>query len=148
MKKIYFAEPILLIVLLVTACSKKDSLAGTTADTAPISDNNKERHYVEVKSTHVTIDLLNVEGFDDLCFKTSVNDIPQADFRFTGSNILWTYPILNYGIHIFNYSCLHTCEDDKENGILDFQVNDGKTVQQLRAKKTGHCKYELKIIVN
>lgn len=148
MKKIYFAEPILLIVLLVTACSKKDGLADTAADTAPIANNNNERNYVEVKSTHVNINLLNVEGFDDLCFKTSVNDIPQADFRFTGSNILWTYPILNYGIHTFNYSCLNTCEDDTENGVMVFQIEDGKTVQQLRAKKTGHCKYEFKVIVN
>ncbi len=141
MKKVKFSGTILLTVLLLTACSKKEILSGHNH----IHGDYKDAKLVTVESTHVKIKLVNVDGFADPCFNISLDNIEKGSFRFTGSSTEWTYQDLQHGLHVFSYSCLHTCDDDSENGSMVFQIDDGKTTQVVSAVKTGHCRYDFKV---
>lgn len=143
MKNLQFTTTILITVLLATACSKNESLSGHNH----IHGNYKDANLVMVENTHVNIKLISAEGFDDPCFNISLDNIEKGTFRFTGTNTDWEYKDLQHGLHIFSYSCLHRCDNDKVSGSMVFQIDDGKTTQVISAVETGHCRYDFKMQV-
>ncbi len=143
MKKSHSTTLAMLIAMLVfTACTKESDIflePGHSNDAIATNIN-----VTNIKGNQANIKLVQVTGFDDPCFNIYKNNILQGDFRFTGGYNLWVYSNLQKGLHTFSFTCDHPCDD--ENGTMQFQIDDGSSIQSLSAKKTGHCRYEFSIL--
>jgi len=142
MKKLSFAKLILSgLIFLFAACKKETGFK--------ILDTQAEKtNYVKVENNQVAVKLISLQGFPDPCFNMSLDAVFQESFRFTGGNILWNYKSLEKGLHSFSFACLHECTNENGSEIIKFEIDDGRSRQEVNARETDHCKYEFWLNVN
>jgi len=148
MKKLSFAKLILSgLILLFTAC-KKD--AATLKIPIQAQTQVQSPNTVSIENNQVVVKLILIGGFSDPCFNVSFDEVVQGSFRFTGGYeyALWNYSNLTSGLHSFSFTCSHECLHEEGSQIMEFEIDDGKSHQEVSARETEHCKYEFWLNVN
>jgi hypothetical protein len=140
-----FLSALTVIVLCTMTACKKDAASFATP-----SDNVVNANTVKISGNEAIVNLTKVEGFENPCFNILLDAALQGSFRFTGGYgyNTWKYQNLSAGLHTISFTCTHECDDDNEEGIMVFEINDGLSKQSISARETSHCKYEFGILVN